>query len=113
MSVAWSFHFGCFHCGSSCRMIANGHPSLNRSSAIVECENKECAATFQLMVVAGALKSPREWRGSSGCGTTSGYRAHYKAGEKPCEECRAAHLAAKREQRAAKAGRVLQSVDAL
>lgn len=100
MSVSWSFHFGCFHCGSSCRMIANGHPSLNRSTAIVECENKECAATFQLMVVAGPLKAPKEIRGGSGCGSTTGYRNHYSRGEKPCDECRQAHNDAKRRQRA-------------
>ena len=36
------------------------------------------------------------------CGTTSGYTAHYYRGEAPCEACKDAHRAYRRQWRARK-----------
>lgn len=46
----------------------------------------------------GRQRNRFDRRGKAQCGTESGYRAHYRRGEKPCAECRNAQIAARRER---------------
>lgn len=53
-------------------------------------------------LTARSLPEPSKARPPRKHGTTSSYAQHYKAGEKPCAECRAAHNAYRRSRNAAR-----------
>lgn len=105
MTVGYAFELTCPRCGALVEHVAGSHPTRTEASVIVRCT--EChprVAEYQILVrllpvaqAGGALKgvSPSAAR----CGTDSGYRAHLRDAETPCEACRAAHAQSVRESK--------------
>jgi hypothetical protein len=101
--TGWAFQFACPTCGADCELTAGGTPGLTRTTSVVHCV--ECGAGWQLVVVA----TPTEARSmpakpGGGCGTVTGYGRHYRNDERPCDLCRHAQQAAKRDARARRRG---------
>ena len=80
-----------------------GAPEDLRAASLTVCDRAaDVSEARDLLVMLGlvALPEPVVEPAPSRCGTAAGALAHRRAGEKPCEPCRVACNAAKREQAA-------------